>query len=60
MLTGTIPWREGMIHPAYDFRFSNGGELRQQRAAIGMRRDLGGRIVVVLTLQGNLILNEKM
>ncbi|POS88401.1 hypothetical protein EPUL_000062 [Erysiphe pulchra] len=37
---------KGMIHPAYDFQFSNVGELRQQRAAVGVRRDLGERIVV--------------
>lgn len=37
---------KGMVHPANDFRFSSIGELRQQRVAIGVRRDLGGRIVV--------------
>ena len=35
----------GMSHPAYDFRFSTVGERRQQRVAIGIKKDLGGRIM---------------
>lgn len=32
----------GMNNPAYDFRFSNVGERRQQRVALGVKKDLGG------------------
>lgn len=37
---------KGMVHPAYEFRFSNIGETRQQRVAVGVRKDIQGRIVV--------------
>lgn len=36
----------GMVHPAYEFRFSPVGELRQQRVAVGVKKDLGGRMIV--------------
>ncbi|POS82736.1 hypothetical protein EPUL_004709 [Erysiphe pulchra] len=37
---------EGMNHLAYDFRFSNVGEHRQQRVALGVKKDLEGRLIV--------------
>ena len=37
---------KGMAHSAYEFRFSYKGERRQQRVAIGVKKDLGGRMVV--------------
>ena len=37
---------KGMLHPAYDFRFSMCGEYRQQRVAVGVKRDLKGRLIV--------------
>lgn len=35
-----------MNHPAYDFGFSHVGERRQKRVALGVKRDLGGRLIV--------------
>lgn len=35
-----------MRHPAYDFRYSNVGEQRQQRVALGVKKDVGGRMIV--------------
>lgn len=36
----------GMTHPAYNIRWSSVGNLGCQRVAVGIKRDLDGRIVV--------------
>lgn len=36
----------GMSHPTYDFRYSNLGEQRQERVALGVKKDSRGRIMV--------------
>lgn len=35
-----------MAKPAYEFRFGYKGERRQQRVTIGLKKDLGGIIIV--------------
>lgn len=35
----------GMSHPAYDLRFSTVGQIRQQRVALGIKKDVGGRLM---------------
>lgn len=37
---------KGMAHPAYEFRFGYKSEYRQERVAIGVKKDLGVRIIV--------------
>ncbi|POS82856.1 hypothetical protein EPUL_005389, partial [Erysiphe pulchra] len=37
---------KGMVHPAYDLRFSDAGETQQQRVAVGVKKDIRGRIIV--------------
>lgn len=37
---------KGMVHLVYEFRFGNIGKSRQQRFAIGVKKDLGGKMIV--------------
>ena len=39
-----------MVHPAYEFRFSYMGELRQQLVAVGVKKYLGGRMILEIRL----------
>ena len=36
----------GMSHPAYNLRWSSVGSRGSQRVAVGVRKDLDGRIIV--------------
>lgn len=37
---------KGMVHPAYEIVLGNVGDRRQQRVAMGVKKDLGGRLIV--------------